>query len=126
LQEDAFGPFSDSAATGEDPFSFSSSVVDELGDSATFDDFGAFGDFQSSNNEGQLTPTGEIWSSFTSADASSASLSDLSDSMEDFGGGHAAGAPPQGEAGKVEKAGPDSNVADAAASKPVTADTSKE
>lgn len=46
MQDDGFGPFSDSAATSDaDPFTFSTSFSRELDDS-TFDTFGDFGEFQ--------------------------------------------------------------------------------
>lgn len=55
MQDDGFGPFSDSAATSDaDPFTFSTSFSRELDDS-TFDTFGDFGEFQaaSSGDAGQ-------------------------------------------------------------------------
>jgi hypothetical protein len=55
--DDAFGPFSDSAAATGDPFVISSSFTD-LEDS-TMDSFGDFGDFQAA--EGSLTPTMGSW-----------------------------------------------------------------
>jgi serine/threonine-protein phosphatase 6 regulatory subunit 3 len=59
---DAFGPFSDSAAaSGEDPFTFPSSFADE---DSTFDTFGDFGEFQTAR-DGELTPTAGSWT-FTS------------------------------------------------------------
>ena len=55
MQDDGFGPFSDTAAPGDaDPFTFSTSFTRELDDS-TFDTFGDFGEFQaaSSGESGQ-------------------------------------------------------------------------
>ena len=49
MQDDGFGPFSDSAATSDaDPFTFSTSFSRELDDS-TFDTFGDFGEFQAAS-----------------------------------------------------------------------------
>ncbi|KZP10869.1 SAPS-domain-containing protein [Athelia psychrophila] len=65
-ENDAFGPFSDSAASNvTDPFTFSSSFTE---DDAAFDSFGDFGDFQSAEDQdqdGELTPTAGSWT-FTS------------------------------------------------------------
>jgi serine/threonine-protein phosphatase 6 regulatory subunit 3 len=86
-QDDGFGPFSDTAATGEDPFTFSPSLADDLEVSGSFDDFGAFGDFQTAEqSERQLTPTAESWSSFTSTNSSTHSETSLGDPLEEFGG----------------------------------------
>lgn len=53
MQDDGFGPFSDSAATSDaDPFTFSTTLSRELDDSTTFDTFGDFGEFQA-------TPSGD-------------------------------------------------------------------
>lgn len=67
--QDAFGPFSDSAATnGVDPFTFSSNFSEDTIEETSFDSFGDFGDFQSGGSgsiEGDrsLTPTGaDSWS----------------------------------------------------------------
>lgn len=50
MQDDGFGPFSDSAANSDaDPFTFSTSFSRELDDSA-FDTFGDFGEFQATPN----------------------------------------------------------------------------
>jgi hypothetical protein len=99
-QEDAFGPFSDSAASGDDPFTFSPGLADDLEESGSFDDFGTFGDFQSakqSDGDGQLTPTAESWpSSFTSASSSVHTDSSLS-SLEEFGTGSSTGPKPASE-----------------------------
>ncbi|KZT23975.1 SAPS-domain-containing protein [Neolentinus lepideus HHB14362 ss-1] len=84
-EDDSFGPFSDSAAaSGSDPFTFTSSFSDEI-EHASFDDFGDFGDFQSASDgdgDGDHTPTAGSWS-FTSN--SSVSSSD----HEDAGKEHA-------------------------------------
>lgn len=49
MQDDGFGPFSDSVATSDaDPFTFSTSFSRELDDS-TFDTFGDFGEFQTAS-----------------------------------------------------------------------------
>jgi hypothetical protein len=49
VQDNGFGPFSDSAATSDaDPFTFSTSFSRELDDS-TFDTFGDFGEFQAAS-----------------------------------------------------------------------------
>lgn len=66
-ENDAFGPFSDDAAShtasGSDPFTLSSSFTE---DDAAFDSFGDFGDFQTAEEEaGELTPTAGSWT-FTS------------------------------------------------------------
>lgn len=72
-QDDGFGPFSDAAAaSGTDPFTFSSSLSDELDDSS-FESFGDFGDFQ--GGSGELTPTGDSWT-FASASSSGTSESE--------------------------------------------------
>ncbi|KAH9952025.1 SAPS-domain-containing protein [Amylocystis lapponica] len=69
FEDDAFGPFSDSAAAnGADPFTFSSSFSEEIIEEASFESFGDFGDFQSASSgsidgDGSLTPTGaDSWS----------------------------------------------------------------
>ena len=52
MQDDGFGPFSDSAATSDaDPFTLSASFSRDLDDS-TFDTFGDFGEFQTSSDGG--------------------------------------------------------------------------
>lgn len=49
MQDDGFGPFSDSAVTSDtDPFTLSASFSRELDDS-TFDTFGDFGEFQTAS-----------------------------------------------------------------------------
>jgi len=82
--DDGFGPFSDAAASGTDPFTFPSSFSDELDESALFDTFGDFGEFQSGSGStgsisgdasGELTPTGDSWT-FASASSSGTSTSD--------------------------------------------------
>lgn len=84
-QDDAFGPFADSAAaSGTDPFTFSPTISDDLEDAAGFDAFGTeFGEFHAAtgapSGDGETTPTAESWS-FTSG-----SSSGLTDSAEDFG-----------------------------------------
>ncbi|KAH7929628.1 SAPS-domain-containing protein, partial [Leucogyrophana mollusca] len=69
-EDDGFGPFSDSAAaSGSDPFTFSSFSSEEIEDTS-FDSFGDFGDFQTSPaKDGELTPTGGSWT-FTSGSES--------------------------------------------------------
>ncbi|KAH7915316.1 SIT4 phosphatase-associated protein-domain-containing protein [Hygrophoropsis aurantiaca] len=69
-EDDGFGPFSDSAAaSGSDPFSFSSFTSEDIEDNS-FDSFGDFGDFQASPaKDGELTPTGGSWT-FTSGSES--------------------------------------------------------
>ncbi|KAI0362567.1 SAPS-domain-containing protein [Trametes cingulata] len=68
FEDDAFGPFSDTAASGSDPFTFSSTTTEEFMEDNSFDSFGDFGDFQSAGSnsfeaEGTLTPTGaDSWS----------------------------------------------------------------
>jgi hypothetical protein len=101
LKDDAFGPFSDSAATGEDAFTFSSSIVEDIGENSAFDDFGAFGDFQGAGSGagGQGTPAGESWSSLA---GSSVGTSDLSDSMDEFGAPRSSGTSAQAEPAKAE------------------------
>ncbi|KDQ61229.1 hypothetical protein JAAARDRAFT_173829 [Jaapia argillacea MUCL 33604] len=75
--DDTFGPFSDSAAaSGSDPFTFSSSFSEEIGHSS-FEDFGDFGDFQGGSGDGELTPTAGSWS-FTSGSSAA--------SDDEFGG----------------------------------------
>lgn len=94
-QDDAFGPFSDSAAaSGADPFTFSPSISEDLEDAAGFDSFGNdFGEFHAAG-DGETTPTAESWS-FTSV-----SSGGLTDSAEDFGlGPSRAAAPAQAAAG---------------------------
>lgn len=74
VQDDGFGPFSDAAAaSGTDPFTFSSSLSDELDDSV-FESFGDFGEFQAGHGSGELTPTGDSWT-FASASSSGTSAS---------------------------------------------------
>jgi serine/threonine-protein phosphatase 6 regulatory subunit 3 len=60
--DDGFGPFSDSAASGTDPFTFS-----PHDDGDGFGDFGEFGEFHTGgeDDDGASTPTAESWS-FTS------------------------------------------------------------
>lgn len=78
---DAFGPFSDSAATsGADPFTFSSSFTE---DDAAFDSFGDFGDFQGAE-DGELTPTAGSWT-FTSGSSASDEWSEGSGHTDDQG-----------------------------------------
>jgi len=73
FQDEAFGPFADSAAVGEsDPFS--SGYSDDVNE-VSFEDFGEFGDFQ--GGDGELTPTGSSWTL-----ASTASLSSGSDDAD--------------------------------------------
>ncbi|KAI8989835.1 SAPS-domain-containing protein [Trametes punicea] len=75
FEDDAFGPFSDSAAaSGSDPFTFASSSAasEEFIEDSSFESFGDFGDFQSAGSgsfeaEGTLTPTGADSWSFASA-----------------------------------------------------------
>ncbi|KAH9900937.1 SAPS-domain-containing protein [Cubamyces lactineus] len=74
FDDDAFGPFSDTAAaSGSDPFTFASnSATEEFMEDSSFDSFGDFGDFQSAGSgsfeaEGTLTPTGADSWSFASA-----------------------------------------------------------
>ncbi|GBE81848.1 Extragenic suppressor of kinetochore protein [Sparassis crispa] len=70
FEDDAFGPFSDSAAaSGSDPFTFPSPFGEDSTETSSFDDnFGDFGDFQSASSgsvegEGTQTPTGaDSWS----------------------------------------------------------------
>ena len=74
--QDAFGPFSDSAAaSGSDPFTFPSNIAESMAaDDSSFGDFGDFGDFQSASGsfeEGVLTPTGADSWSFASASSTS-------------------------------------------------------
>jgi len=77
---DAFGPFSDSAvASRADPFTFSSSFVD---DESAFDSFGDFGEFQSAE-EGELTPTAGSWT-LTSGSSASDEWSEGSDHTDDY------------------------------------------
>ncbi|KAG7448348.1 SAPS-domain-containing protein [Guyanagaster necrorhizus] len=68
--DDAFGPFSDSAAVSSND-AFFSSLSDEMEDS-TFDNFGDFGDFQSASpsQDGELTPTAGSWSFASDSSAS--------------------------------------------------------
>ncbi|KAF8625742.1 hypothetical protein AX17_006769 [Amanita inopinata Kibby_2008] len=73
--DEEFGPFSDAnAASGEDPFTFSSSFSDDM-DDGTFDSFGDFGEFhhhvgvgpggegegEGEGEFGELTPTTGSW-----------------------------------------------------------------
>ncbi|KAI0807835.1 SAPS-domain-containing protein [Fomes fomentarius] len=73
FEDDAFGPFSDTAATREsDPFTFTTASTDEFMAESSFDSFGDFGDFQSASSgsleeDGSLTPTGADSWSFASA-----------------------------------------------------------
>ena len=85
--QDAFGPFSDSAAaSGSDPFTFPSNIAESMAaDDSSFGDFGDFGDFQSAHasssgedgeregeehdgsngsigDSGEMTPTADSWS----------------------------------------------------------------
>ena len=52
MQDDGFGPFSDSATSDADPFTFSTSFSREL-DDPPFDTFGDFGEFQTSSGDGE-------------------------------------------------------------------------
>ena len=78
-EQDAFGPFSDSAAaSGSDPFTFPSNIAESMAaDDSSFGDFGDFGDFQSAGadepEDGELTPTTGSW---TFASSTSSAQSD--------------------------------------------------
>ncbi|TFY80035.1 hypothetical protein EWM64_g3980 [Hericium alpestre] len=88
-EEDAFGPFSDAAAaSGSDPFSFSSHLAEDIGE-ASFDSFGDFGEFKSSADaDGETTPTAGSWtfasnsSTGSTEDAASLGSDDLAKAIE--------------------------------------------
>jgi hypothetical protein len=89
-QDDAFGPFSDTAASGDDPFTFSSAAaVADPEDAGSFDDFGAFGDFQSAHGGDSALPppTADSWSSLGSTDTTSSGSASFTGSLEEFGPG---------------------------------------
>ncbi|EJF66213.1 SAPS-domain-containing protein [Dichomitus squalens LYAD-421 SS1] len=74
FEDDAFGPFSDSAAAnGSDPFTFeTTTAADGFMNDSSFESFGDFGDFQTAGSDsfgdgGSLTPTGADSWSFASA-----------------------------------------------------------
>ena len=81
MQDDGFGPFTDTAATSDaDPFTFSTSFSRELDDS-TFDTFGDFGEFQAASGGGQGPGSGG------SDLGDSGAFGDLGDSMGSGGFG---------------------------------------
>ena len=90
LQDDQFGPFSDSAAAPEsnaNPFaSFSGRGVSEDVDETTFDDFGDFGEFQAA--ESDIAASGGSWSFTSDTSISSGSddteVIDLAHSSQDY------------------------------------------
>ncbi|KAH9931705.1 SAPS-domain-containing protein [Epithele typhae] len=87
-QRDAFGPFSDTAATpSNDPFSFATTTSDDFMNESAFESFGDFGDFQSAStssfeDEGTLTPTGADSWSFASV-SSAGSMEEVERRTED-------------------------------------------
>ena len=84
LQQDGFGPFSDtSGVTINDTFTFSSSFSDE---DSSFDSFGDFGDFQTAEDHdgGSLTPTSGSW---TFANGGGGSVDSIGSSSGGGGGG---------------------------------------
>lgn len=87
MQDDGFGPFSDSAATSDaDPFTFSTSFSRELDDS-TFDTFGDFGEFQTAS--GGVSEAGH--GSRGSGTSDSGAFGDLGDSTGSNGFGEIVG-----------------------------------
>ncbi|KAI0053980.1 SAPS-domain-containing protein [Auriscalpium vulgare] len=81
-EDEGFGPFSDSAAaSGTDPFSFSSSFSDDIQD-ASFDSFGDFGEFHSAG-DGETTPTAGSWTLTSGSSSRSSPSSEGGDSDED-------------------------------------------
>ncbi|KAI0693353.1 SIT4 phosphatase-associated protein-domain-containing protein [Cytidiella melzeri] len=92
FDDDAFGPFADSAAAdGSEPFNFSSSMSEDVVETS-FDGFGDFGDFQSAGSgsltledNGTLTPTADSWSftSISSTGSEDDSIGRLSESPQD-------------------------------------------
>ncbi|KZT70090.1 SAPS-domain-containing protein [Daedalea quercina L-15889] len=90
FDDDAFGPFSDTAAaSGSDPFTFSSSSSPNLGaeeheaehlEDASFDSFGDFGDFQSAESGSADGGGAGSWSFASTSSTGSGSL-------DEFGGG---------------------------------------
>lgn len=83
-QDDAFGPFSDTAAaSGSDPFTFPSNLSGG-GDihGASFDNFGDFGDFHSA--DGETTPTAGSWT-FEGGSSTSSEVDDVMALSEESG-----------------------------------------
>jgi serine/threonine-protein phosphatase 6 regulatory subunit 3 len=89
--QDAFGPFADThAASGDDPFTFSTSFSDEMEDSS-FDSssFGEFGEFQSAQ-DGELTPTTGSWTFAGTSDEAGSDYGEIGSPREEkrmIGGG---------------------------------------
>ncbi|KAH8106931.1 SAPS-domain-containing protein [Cristinia sonorae] len=77
FEDDTFGPFSDSAAaSGTDPFTFTSDMSDDITEETSFDSFGEFGDFQSAESIEGPPGGADSWS-FASL-SSSSSIDDAS------------------------------------------------
>ena len=103
-QQDAFGPFSDSAAASSgDPFNFPPSMT--IGEDEPFEGFGDFGDFQSAGEDGEahgeagdMTPTADSWSFASISSTGSeegASGSSVGGSGSGAGSGSIGSPPPQ-------------------------------